>query len=332
MVDGLSCFWVTLQVVQAEAVRTGCESFRRWRSYLDEGGHGHTMGVLYWQLNDIWQAPSWSSIEYGGRWKMLHYFAKKFYSPVLVSPFSNKTHLTVFIVNDELSPLEKVSLKIFSQKWTSFVPENTTAFELVVPAASSFEAVIIPLDSLWNTSSCSSTECFLWFTLEDTLTAFPLAPEAYVLPARLANATLVQATIKVVSVTGPLFADHEPYSYKVNLFTDNVAIFVWLDSQHLSGRFSDNGFLLRESNKVVFFRTNEKVSAEELRDAIAIYTVSDCTAKPGCPVGYSKNYPRPRYDATETQNDTVAGGLTNSDSTQTQNDRVTGAHLSSVVV
>ncbi|KAL3196771.1 hypothetical protein MRX96_015385 [Rhipicephalus microplus] len=255
--DGYAMVSYLSQVVQAEAVRTGCESFRRWRSYLDEGGHGHTMGVLYWQLNDIWQAPSWSSIEYGGRWKMLHYFAKKFYSPVLVSPFSNKTHLTVFIVNDELSPLEKVSLKLF--------------------------------------------------------------------------------LAEVVSVTGPLFADHEPYSYKVNLFTDNVAIFVWLDSQHLSGRFSDNGFLLRESTKAVFFQTDEKVSAEELRDAIDIYTVSDCTAKAWDARSATARIIHAHVMIQRKQRMTqVVGGLTSSDSTQTQNVHVTGRHmgadLSSVVI
>ncbi|KAL1442812.1 hypothetical protein MTO96_046233, partial [Rhipicephalus appendiculatus] len=156
------------------------------------------------------------------------------------------------------------------------------------PAASSLEAVTISLDSLWNTSSCSSTECFLWFTLEDSLTGFSLAPEAYVLPAPLADANLTEATIK-----------------------------------HLSGRFSDNGFLLREPDKAVLFRTAENVTAEQLRDAIAIYTVSDCTAKPGCPVGYSKNYPPPTTDTTQTQDDTVTSGDTNSDSVQTQNDTVT---------
>lgn len=43
------------------------------------------MGTLYWQLNDIWPTASWSSIDYYGRLKALHYYAKRFYSPVIIS-------------------------------------------------------------------------------------------------------------------------------------------------------------------------------------------------------------------------------------------------------
>ncbi len=40
-------------------------------------------GTIYWQLNDIWQAPSWASIEYGGRWKLLHYYVRTPHHPTL---------------------------------------------------------------------------------------------------------------------------------------------------------------------------------------------------------------------------------------------------------
>ncbi|KAH7945806.1 hypothetical protein HPB49_015839 [Dermacentor silvarum] len=268
-VSGTEDAYAMVSYLSQVSVRTGCESFRRWRGYLEHDGRGHTMGVLFWQLNDIWQAPSWSSIEYGGRWKMLHYFAKKFFSPVLVSPFINGTDLRVFVVNDKRFPLEDVSLSIIVYKWTSFVSSHSMGFRLTVPAASSLDAVNIKLDSLWNISSCSSAKCFLWFTLEDTSTKSLLAPEAYVLPVQPADALLRRATI--------------------TLLADNVALFVWLDSQALSGRFSDNGFLLKDPAKVVQFTTSDSVTPEQLQKAIVIYTVSDCTAEPHCPLGIATN-------------------------------------------
>jgi len=65
------------QLLQAEAMRYGVEHLRRHR--------GRCMGALYWQLNDIWPTASWSSIDYYGRLKALHYVAKRFYSPVMIS-------------------------------------------------------------------------------------------------------------------------------------------------------------------------------------------------------------------------------------------------------
>ena len=58
------------QLLQAEAIRYGVEHFRRNR--------GRCMGCVYWQLNDCWPVASWSSIDYYGRWKAPHYFAKRF--------------------------------------------------------------------------------------------------------------------------------------------------------------------------------------------------------------------------------------------------------------
>lgn len=65
------------QLLQAEAIRYGVEHFRRIR--------GTCMGTIYWQLNDCWPVASWSSIDYYGRWKALHYAAKRFFAPVLLS-------------------------------------------------------------------------------------------------------------------------------------------------------------------------------------------------------------------------------------------------------
>ncbi len=64
-------------LLQAEAIRNAAEHFRRYR--------GRCMGAVYWQLNDIWPGASWASIDYYGRWKALHYYARRFFAPVLLS-------------------------------------------------------------------------------------------------------------------------------------------------------------------------------------------------------------------------------------------------------
>lgn len=65
------------QLLQAEAIRYGVEHFRRNR--------GRCMGTVIWQLNDCWPVASWSSIDYCGRWKALHYYAKRFFAPLMIS-------------------------------------------------------------------------------------------------------------------------------------------------------------------------------------------------------------------------------------------------------
>lgn len=47
--------------MQAQCIKTETEFYRLSQSEIVKG-EGHTMGALYWQLNDIWQAPSWSSL------------------------------------------------------------------------------------------------------------------------------------------------------------------------------------------------------------------------------------------------------------------------------
>ncbi|MBQ8823278.1 MAG: glycoside hydrolase family 2 protein [Lachnospiraceae bacterium] len=65
------------QLLQAQAIRYGIEHFRRHR--------GRCMGTVVWQLNDIWPVASWSSIDYYGRWKALHYAEKRAFAPIMIS-------------------------------------------------------------------------------------------------------------------------------------------------------------------------------------------------------------------------------------------------------
>lgn len=81
-------------VLQAEGMKIGIEAHRRAMPYC--------MGTLYWQLDDCWPGPSWSGIDYYGRWKAMQYYVRQAYSPVLVSNVVKEGHLQTYIVSDEL--------------------------------------------------------------------------------------------------------------------------------------------------------------------------------------------------------------------------------------
>ena len=80
------------QLLQAEAIQYGVEHFRRHR--------GRCMGAIYWQLNDCWPVASWSGIDYAGRWKALHYRAKEFFAPVLLSVEDTGTTVEFTVSNE----------------------------------------------------------------------------------------------------------------------------------------------------------------------------------------------------------------------------------------
>lgn len=80
------------QLIQAIGIRYGVEHWRRNR--------GRCMGTVYWQLNDCWPVASWSSIDYFGRWKALHYFAKRFFAPVLLSACDEGMNVSLHVSNE----------------------------------------------------------------------------------------------------------------------------------------------------------------------------------------------------------------------------------------
>ena len=86
------------QLNQAAAIKYGVEHFRRCR--------GYTMGSVYWQLNDSWPVASWSSVDYFGRYKALHYYAKKFYQPVSLGLFNENGQITANVANEAFDGFE----------------------------------------------------------------------------------------------------------------------------------------------------------------------------------------------------------------------------------
>jgi beta-mannosidase len=83
-------------VLQAEGIRYGVEHWRR--------NMHRVSGTLYWQLNDCWPVASWASLDYFGHWKALHYAAKRFYAPVLLSIEDQGSRMAVHVSSDLTTP------------------------------------------------------------------------------------------------------------------------------------------------------------------------------------------------------------------------------------
>lgn len=86
------------QLMHAKAYKSAIEAHRR--------SMPHTMGSLYWQLNDSWPTISWSTVDYYGRWKASHYAVRKANAAVLLAPLVEDDRLQVFVVNDHLTGFE----------------------------------------------------------------------------------------------------------------------------------------------------------------------------------------------------------------------------------
>lgn len=85
------------QVNQAQAIDMAARHHRACRPV--------TMGSLYWQINDTWPAISWASIDYQGRWKLLHHAARRFFAPQAVVAEHREGATRIALISDATAPI-----------------------------------------------------------------------------------------------------------------------------------------------------------------------------------------------------------------------------------
>ncbi|CAG4954197.1 unnamed protein product [Parnassius apollo] len=244
------------QISQAMAMKAETEFYRQSQA------NWYTMGALYWQLNDVWQAPSWSSIEYGGKWKMLHYYAKSFFAPVLVSPRLLLTGaVDVYVINDRLVPLVDSKIIIEFYNWSSLIPfksqEHPASAEMLCAA----KQMSISL------AEYSKDEIFLKFSLD--IENVPYSPHNFVFPRPLKEIKgLKQPHIKITVENNSFQNRFKGFRYVVNIEVDAVILFLWLETNSLDGRFLDNGFIVTQPRTKVDYIIQKHVSAQELERSI----------------------------------------------------------------
>ncbi|XP_034051473.1 beta-mannosidase [Thalassophryne amazonica] len=268
--DPLKRFTDTLyltQVMQAQCVKIQTEFYRRSRSEIIDG-KGHAMGALYWQLNDIWQAPSWSSIEFGGKWKMLHYFAQNFFAPILPVGFEDDDTLLIYAVSDLIQD-QKLRAVLLVYSWGTLDPVCTLNSDwLLVPGGSAvaiFKQSVTTL--LAGCGHCTRLTCLVTFHLEDG--SGQQGPTNHHFLCSPKDAQGLQRPNMTANV------QRDNTTYTVTLHSASVSPFVWLDVGNVPGRFSSNGFLMVSRNMTVHFHAWRPTSIAELSRSLTITSLQD---------------------------------------------------------
>ena len=227
------------QIQQGLAIKTAIEF---WRSTKPR-----CMGTLYWQINDIWPVASWSSLDYGGQWKLLHYLAKRFYAPITVVAIPDGESIVLKGINDSPAPAD-ITLDVLAVDMAGSAKSlRRLKISLGLDAAS--ELVRVPLEAVGEGR-------FLLFEWRDgagnlvgTNDFFPRAHKYYDLPA--------------AEVATRWSSDGR--GHHLTLQSDACAFFATAETD-CAGYFSDNCLTLLPGQPVTLSFTPRKGAAPSLDD------------------------------------------------------------------
>ena len=217
------------QVQQALAIKTAVEY---WRSLKP-----HCMGTLYWQLNDTWPVASWSSLDYGGSWKALHYAARRFFQPVAVSaiPSDDGSIVRFSAVNDIMEEVD-IDMNIFALATDGTRTPLKSASGVCGPDAAIIMAEI-------DMSQVAEGALLSW----DFIASNGMTGEGHHV-AETYKALDLQPSGLTHTVTSL-----DDGQYEVEVTAKGLALFVVIEAD-MAGRYSDNLFDLTagETRRIVF--------------------------------------------------------------------------------
>ena len=251
---------IVSQILQGMAMKYACE---HWRRIMPR-----CMGTLYWQLNDTWPVASWSSIDYFGRWKALHYMARNFFAPLMVSGVENieKGKVGIYVTSD-FPYTEKVQLEWHatdlkgSELMSGTAKKNVPANKSILAATLSLKRLIKKQGPrnllLWlglNTGGETVSENLLFF-------ARPKHLELESLPG-------IKATVR----------EGEKNKFSIGLTAKRPALWCRIELPGAELTLSDNFFHLRPGKtKLVEVSggITSCVTAAELQKKLRVYSLVD---------------------------------------------------------
>lgn len=247
--------WIS-QILQGLGIKYAVEN---WRRNMPRG-----MGTLYWQLNDNWPVASWSSLDYFGRWKALHFMAKKFYAPVLISGVENLDDSTVeiHVTSDKLNDINAEVSWQLRDVAGKLIKENK--FEVKLSHGSQKLKTLHLEDYL---EEYGSRDLMLWLELESE-------------GEKLSNNLITFARPKHMDLKEPKIDCEiekiDTSKFKLNLKSENTALWTWLEVENIDAQLSDNFFHLYPGKEPVLeLKTEKDLSKAELKEKLKIKSLID---------------------------------------------------------
>ncbi len=215
------------QILQGMAMKYACE---HWRRSMPRG-----MGTLYWQINDTWPVASWASIDYFGRWKALHYMARRFFTPVMVSAVedADAKSVSIHVTNDLRQEASGTVTWTITDLAGATLRENR--LEVTQKPGSTSEVAVADLADILRERGPRGI--LVWLSLESDGAVVSRDLVLFSRPKYLDLAEDPGINVEVAKQTDGGFG--------VSLSSQAPALWVWLEIEDADARFSDNFVHLR---------------------------------------------------------------------------------------
>ncbi|XP_039491613.1 beta-mannosidase isoform X1 [Drosophila santomea] len=262
------------QIAQAMATKLETELYRSLR----DTSH-RTMGALYWQLNDVWVAPSWSSVDFYGNWKLLHYWARDFLAPISIVALYEKStdSLNISLICDQLE-VDPWKLNVVANVhlWSQLLPRQSIAWEVTLrPNGVQYDKVIAISDILKG--EFSKTNAFIELQLRRDQNVIS---RTHFFPSNIAAAVGIEdprLEFEIASRTCLNTTDVIRNSVSISIQVKRPAVFVYLELlKPYRYTLSENGFMQTAPMHVVYLTFDAPLCARLLRKSdLRVLTVND---------------------------------------------------------